>query len=54
MGSSFDYDLTYDELAVPEEGKKGGVGSSFGCIYKEHNFDSGIWGVSSDPDNEFL
>jgi hypothetical protein len=30
------------------------VRSSFGCIYDESNFDTGIWGVSLSPENEIL
>jgi hypothetical protein len=30
------------------------VKSTFGCIYDERNFDTGIWGVALSPDNELL
>ena len=49
FGSYFDYYFGYDRV-----GKKGEwqVESSFGCIYREHHFPSGIMGMSSRPHNQ--
>jgi hypothetical protein len=51
VGSLFGYQLAFDVVEIDSDLS---VGSSFGCIYREQNFDRGIWGVSSHPDNELL
>ena len=51
VGSFFDYKLALDQIAIDDDEA---IASSFGCIYREQQFEQGIWGVSFKPDNEVL
>jgi hypothetical protein len=50
LGSYLDYELVFERIGL------GGIttGSTFGCVYDAKDFDEGIWGLSYEPDNEYL
>lgn len=52
LSSYLDYYLIYDEIRIHKNSHP--AFSSFGCIYDEKDFFSGIWGLALDADNEFL
>lgn len=52
LSSFLDYLLIKDLIGFTPSDIK--VNSTFGCIYDERNFDTGIWGLALLPDNELL